>query len=133
MVTWLKHNQFIVSFSLGIILMAGAYFFNPFNLKPDACKAVAITILMVTWWITESLPMAAVALIPLVLLPLFNVSSIEEVSKSYSNPVIFLFMGGFMIGMAIQKWNLHKRIALQIVRFTGTSGDRIILDRKSVV
>lgn len=107
--------------------MAGAYFFNPFNLKPDACKAVAITALMVTWWITESLPMAAVALIPLVLLPLFNVSSIEEVSKSYSNPVIFLFMGGFMIGMAIQKWNLHKRIALQIVRFTGTSGDRIVL------
>lgn len=127
MLNWLKQNHFIITFSLGIVLMASTYSFNPFKLEPDASKAVAITVLMVTWWITESLPMAAVALIPLVLLPLFEVSTIEEVSKSYSNPVIFLFMGGFMIGMAIQKWNLHKRIALQIVRFTGTSGDRIIL------
>jgi sodium-dependent dicarboxylate transporter 2/3/5 len=82
---------------------------------------------MVTWWITEALPMAAVALVPLLLLPLFGINTIEETSKAYSNPVIFLFMGGFMIGLAIQKWNLHKRIALQIVKRTGTSGDRIIL------
>ena len=88
---------------------------------------MAVAILMVTWWITEALPMPAVALVPLVLLPLLKVSTIEEVSKSYSNPVVFLFMGGFMIGLAIEKWKLHKRIALQIVKRTGTSGDRIIL------
>lgn len=127
MVDWLKKYQYLISFFLGILLALCAYLFNPFALKPDACKAVAVAILMVTWWITESLPMAAVALLPLLLLPLLGISTMEEVSKSYSNPVIFLFMGGFMIGLAIQKWNLHKRIALQIVKRTGTSGDRIIL------
>lgn len=103
------------------------YLFNPFGLKPDACKAVAVAVLMVVWWITEALPMPAVALVPLVLLPLLGVSTLAEVSVSYSNPVVFLFMGGFMIGLAIEKWNLHKRIALHIVNRTGTSGDRIIL------
>ncbi len=67
-------------------------------------------IIILTWWITEALPMPVVALVPLVLLPLLKISNIEEVSKSYSNPVVFLFMGGFMIGLAIEKWKLHKRI-----------------------
>lgn len=127
MLSWLKSHVYGISFLSGILLSLAAYFFNPFNLTPEAGKAVAVAILMVIWWVTEALPMPVVALVPLVLLPLLNVSSIEEASKSYSNPVIFLFMGGFMIGLAIEKWNLHKRIALQIVRFTGTSGDRIIL------
>ena len=127
MITWLKKNQFWLSFFLGIALALSAYIFNPFDLKSDANKAVAVAILMITWWISEALPMPAVALIPLALLPLLQISSIEETSKAYSNPVIFLFMGGFMIGLAIQKWNLHKRIALNIVKVTGTSGNRIIL------
>ncbi len=127
MINWLKTNQYWLLLSLGIVLAVSELAFNPFALKPDAAKAVAVAILMVTWWITETLPMAAVALLPLVLLPLLQISTIEEVSKSYSNPVIFLFMGGFMLGLAIQKWNLHKRIALHIVKRTGTSGDRIIL------
>ncbi|MEI6061550.1 MAG: DASS family sodium-coupled anion symporter [Bacteroidota bacterium] len=127
MIDWIKKNQYGLSFSLGIILALSAFVFNPFALKPEACKSVSVAVLMITWWISEALPMAAVALLPLVLLPLLQVTSIEETAKAYSNPVIFLFMGGFMIGLAIQKWNLHKRIALQIVKLTGTSGDRIIL------
>jgi sodium-dependent dicarboxylate transporter 2/3/5 len=127
MMEWLKKHQYWLSFFLGVFLALSAFAFNPFALNPEACKAVAVAILMVTWWITEALPMAAVALVPLLLLPLFGINTIEETSKAYSNPVIFLFMGGFMIGLAIQKWNLHKRIALQIVKRTGTSGDRIIL------
>jgi sodium-dependent dicarboxylate transporter 2/3/5 len=127
MIDWLKKNQHWFSFCLGIVLAFEEYFLNPFSLNPDASKAVAVGILMIIWWITEAMPMPAVALVPLVLLPLLNISSIEEVAKSYSNPVVFLFMGGFMIGLAIEKWNLHKRIALQIVSRTGTSGDRIIL------
>ncbi len=71
--------------------------------------------------------MPVVALLPLILFPLFNIAPIEATAASYANPVIFLFMGGFMLGLAIQKWNLHRRIALNIVRLTGTSGDRIIL------
>jgi sodium-dependent dicarboxylate transporter 2/3/5 len=124
---FVKKNQFRISLFSGIILSIAAYLFNPFGLDGAACKTVAIAVLIITWWITEALPMPAVALIPLVLLPLLNISSMEDVAKAYSNPVIFLFMGGFMIGLAIEKWNLHKRIALRIVQKTGTSGNRIIL------
>jgi len=127
MIEWIKKNQYWLSFILGIALALAEYVFNPFALAPDAAKAVAVAVLMVVWWVTEALPISAVALLPLVLHPLLHLSTIEEASKSYSNPVIFLFMGGFMIGLAIQKWNLHKRIALHIVKRTGTSGDRIIL------
>lgn len=124
---FIKKNQFYVSIFSGIVLSLAAYLFNPFGLDATANKAVAVAILMIAWWISEALPMPAVALIPLVLLPLLNISSMEEATKAYSNPVIFLFMGGFMIGLAIEKWNLHKRIALRIVQRTGTSGNRIIL------
>ena len=124
---WIKKNQYWLSFLSGILLSLACYLFNPFALEANANKAVAVAVLMITWWISEALPMPAVALIPLVLHPLFKIGTIEETTKAYSNPVIFLFMGGFMIGLAIEKWNLHKRIALHIVRRTGTSGDRIIL------
>ena len=124
---WIKKNQYRFSFLLGIILSVGFYFINPFGLQDGAAKAVAVALLMVVWWITEALPLPAVALIPLVLHPLLHIGTIEETTKSYSNPVIFLFLGGFMIGLAIEKWNLHKRIAMQIVKRTGTSGNRIIL------
>ncbi|MEI8049312.1 MAG: DASS family sodium-coupled anion symporter [Bacteroidota bacterium] len=127
MADWIKKNQYWLSIFLGIAFALAEYLFNPFALKADAAKAVAVAILMIAWWITEALPMPAVALLPLILHPLLQLSTIEEASKSYSNPVIFLFMGGFMIGLAIQKWDLHKRIALHIVKRTGTSGDRIIL------
>ena len=127
MADWIKKNQYWLSIFLGIALALAEYIFNPFALKADAAKAVAVAILMISLWITEALPMPAVALLPLILHPLLQLSTIEEASKSYSNPVIFLFMGGFMIGLAIQKWDLHKRIALHIVKRTGTSGDRIIL------
>jgi sodium-dependent dicarboxylate transporter 2/3/5 len=120
-------NKYRISLLSGIVLSLAAYLFNPFGLDSTANKAVAVAVLMITWWISEALPMPAVALIPLVLLPLLNISSMEEIAKAYSNPVIFLFMGGFMIGLAIEKWNLHKRIALRIVQKTGTSGNRIIL------
>lgn len=124
---WLKNNQYGLYIILGVFLSALSFWTNPFHLEPDAAKAVAVAVLMIVWWVTEALPMPVVALIPLVLNPLLKISTIEETSKSYSNPVIFLFMGGFMIGLALEKWNLHKRIALQIVKRTGTSGDRIIL------
>lgn len=96
-------------------------------METKACKVLAVGILMITWWITEALPMPAVALIPIVLFPLMKIETISATTSSYANEVVFLFMGGFMIGLGIEKWNLHKRIALNIVKFTGTSGNRIIL------
>lgn len=111
----------------GPALFILVWFLDPFTLGPAANKVLAVAVWMITWWITEAIPMPAVALMPLVLFPLFGITKISEAALPYANEVVFLFMGGFMIGLGIEKWNLHRRIALSIVRLTGTGGDRIIL------
>jgi sodium-dependent dicarboxylate transporter 2/3/5 len=111
----------------GPIVALLIYLINPFAVGPMALKVLAVGGLMITWWISEALPMPVVALLPLILFPLLKINSLENTAAPYANPVIFLFMGGFMLGLAIEKWNLHRRIALSIVRMTGTSGDRIVL------
>ena len=103
------------------------FLLNPFGVSGDANKVLAVAVLMVVLWVSEALPMAAVALFPLVLFPVLGISPIDITASSYANPVIFLFMGGFMLGLAIEKWGLHRRIALNIVKLTGTSGNRIVL------
>lgn len=113
--------------ALGAILFIFFLLVNPFQVEAKGVKVLAVAALMITWWIAEAIPMPVVALVPLVLFPLMGISPLKEVSAGYADPVIFLFMGGFMIGLAIEKWNLHKRIALTIVNITGTSGDRIVL------
>ena len=110
----------------GPLLFALLLFFNPLQLDHAANKVLAVAVLMIYWWISEAIPMPAVALVPLVLFPLMGIAKIGETAIPYANEVIFLFMGGFMIGLGIEKWNLHKRIALSIVKFTGTGGNRII-------
>jgi solute carrier family 13 (sodium-dependent dicarboxylate transporter), member 2/3/5 len=114
-------------FFTGIVIALALFFVNPFQLPPASGKVIAVGALMIFLWVSEAMPMAAVALFPLVLFPLFGIASMETTAASYANPVIFLFMGGFMLGLAIEKWNLHKRIALNIVQVTGTSGNRIVL------
>jgi sodium-dependent dicarboxylate transporter 2/3/5 len=111
----------------GPFLFALTLLFNPFGLDSEANNVMAVAVLMITWWIAEALPMPAVALIPLVLFPLMGIAKISDAAAPYANEVVFLFMGGFMIGLGIEKWNLHKRIALSIVQFTGTNGNRILL------
>lgn len=111
----------------GILVSGLLYFANPFEVPEPAARVLAVAGLMITWWVTEALPMPAVALLPLVLFPLLEINNVKSTAASYGNEVIFLFMGGFMLGLAIEKWNLHRRIALNIVALTGTSGNRIIL------
>jgi sodium-dependent dicarboxylate transporter 2/3/5 len=111
----------------GPFLFAITLLFNPFGLDIEANNVMAVAFLMITWWIAEALPMPAVALIPLVLFPLMGIAKISDAAAPYANEVVFLFMGGFLIGLGIEKWNLHKRIALSIVQFTGTNGNRILL------
>ncbi|HUQ65886.1 MAG TPA: DASS family sodium-coupled anion symporter [Flavitalea sp.] len=116
-----------------ISLLAGAFLFilmlaaNPFNVTHEAKIVLAVAALMIIWWVTEAIPMPVVAMLPLILFPLMGIATIKETSASYGDNIIFLFLGGFMIGLAIEKWNLHTRIALFIIRATGTSGDRIVL------
>lgn len=90
-------------------------------------SVLAVAGLMILWWITEALPMPVVALVPLVFFPLSGVMKFEEATRPYSNPVVFLFLGGFLLGLAMEKWNLHRRIALIIIRITGTRANSIIL------
>lgn len=113
--------------ALGILLFLLVQWINPLHLDARAVNVLSVAVLMFTWWISEALPMPVVALVPLILLPLLSVSPVKEVATSYADGNIFLFMGGFMLALAIEKWNLHKRIALGIVNVTGTSGNRIIL------
>ncbi|UCF04351.1 MAG: SLC13/DASS family transporter [bacterium] len=96
-------------------------------LEGDAKRVAAVAALMAVWWICESIPLAATALIPLVAFPLLKVVPCRTAASSYAAPEIFLFMGGFFIAIAMQRWNLHRRIALGIVRLVGVRGDRIIL------
>lgn len=122
-----KQNLRLISLLAGLVVALILYFVDPFHVGQAASKVLAVGALMITWWITEALPMPVVALMPLIFFPLFKIASMEEAAAPYANPVIFLFMGGFMLGLAIEKWNLHRRIALNIIRLTGTSGDRIVL------
>lgn len=111
----------------GLTLCLLFFFINPLALAFKANLVLSLAVLMISWWVLDAMPLAVVALLPLVLYPLLNINTIKETSKAYSDSIIYLFMGGFFIGMAIEKWNLHKRIALSIIKLTGTNGNNIIL------
>lgn len=112
---------------IGLVVALLFYFLNPLSLAPNAVAVLSIAFAMIIWWVLEAAPLAVVALVPIVVFPMLGIAGIKEVTKSYSDSTIFLFMGGFFIALAIEKWNLHKRIALNIINLTGTNGDRIIL------
>ncbi len=99
----------------------------PEGLSDAAWKTAAVTILMGIWWITEAIPISATALLPIVLFPVLGVFSIGDATGPYANPLIFLFMGGFVIALAMEKWNLHKRIAISIVNYVGIKPSSIII------
>ena len=99
----------------------------PEGLTPAAWKTAAVALFMATWWITEAIPIAATSLLPIVLLPLLGITGIRESTTPYANPLIFLFMGGFIIAIAMQSWNLHRRIALNIISVIGIKPTSIII------
>lgn len=114
---------------LGPVLGIFAYFLIPQHeaLSGEGRMAAAIAIVMAVWWMTEAIPLAATALIPIAAFPLLDVVPIADATSPYASPTIFLFMGGFMIALAMQKWSLHKRIALHTVRIVGTHPKQIVL------
>ncbi|MDR2884699.1 MAG: DASS family sodium-coupled anion symporter [Deferribacteraceae bacterium] len=99
----------------------------PEGLTPAAWKVAAMTVLMAIWWITEALPLAATALIPMVLYPVFGIMSSGATTASYGDQVIYLFMGGFFLAVAMERWNLHRRVALYTIRLVGTTPSHMIL------
>ncbi len=88
---------------------------------------LAIAVLMAIWWMTEAVPIAITALLPVVLFPLFGIMDGKAVSSTYFNHIIFLFIGGFIVALAMEKWNLHRRIALKILLLIGVSPNRILI------
>ncbi len=95
--------------------------------KPELTATLAVAVWMACWWVAEIAPLAVTSLLPVALFPLLGIMSGKDVSATYFNHVIFLFIGGFIVALAIQKWHLHKRIALGILRITGSSPGRILL------
>jgi sodium-dependent dicarboxylate transporter 2/3/5 len=100
---------------------------RPHNMDIEAQKMAAIAAIMVTWWICESVPIPVTSLLPLVLMPILGLTSTTKAALPYANDIIFLYMGGFFIALAMQRWNLHKRIAMNIVKIIGFSPGRLIL------
>ncbi len=99
---------------------------EPQGLSETAWATASIGVLMAIWWATEAVPIAVTALLPVVLFPMFGIASIQDTTSPYANKVIFLFLGGFIVAFAMQRWNLHRRIALGVLQHTGGNGRSLV-------
>lgn len=99
---------------------------TPAGLSAEGQRMLAVALLMASWWMTEAISIPATSLLPLALLPLLGIMPTSQAAAPYANQLIFLFMGGFIIALAMQRWNLHRRIAMQVVRAIGFSPGRLI-------
>ncbi|WP_371164332.1 SLC13 family permease [Buchananella felis] len=97
------------------------------DITDTGLRTVTAAVLMGVCWMTEAIPLAATALLPLVLFPALQVATFKETAAPYASETIFLFMGGFMLALAMQRWNLHRRIALAVVMMVGTKPRQLIL------
>ncbi len=115
--------------ALGPVLAAAVYLGLPqhADLTLEARTTAAVVVLMAVWWMTEALPLPVTSLVPIVALPLLGVLETAQATEPYASPTVFLFMGGFVIALAMQRWGLHKRIALLTVRTVGTKSRRLVL------
>lgn len=98
----------------------------PAGMTPLAARVAAVALLMAVWWITEAIPIAATALLPLVLFPLLGIAPVGDTAAPYANPIIFLFLGGFIIAIGLEKSGLHRRIALRILATVGSRAPALI-------
>ena len=99
----------------------------PEGMTPEAWRAAGVGLLMAVWWMTEALPIAATSLVPLALFPVVGVVTVGEAAAPYANPIIFLFLGGFLLAKGLERWNLHRRLALGVIARVGTEPRQIVL------
>jgi sodium-dependent dicarboxylate transporter 2/3/5 len=114
----------IIGFILGpsIFILLQAFGFNE-----PIYDVIALAIWMIVWWVTEAVPIPVAALLPIIILPLTGVFTVSQATAPYASPIIFLFMGGFLIALGLEKHGLHLRLALSLLKITGSSGNGIIL------
>ena len=104
-------------------LLSFIYMINshpPSTISPEAWVVACLLFLMTFWWLTETIPMSITAILPLIIIPVLTEINVSEVAKPYSNPVIFLLLGGFILGLGFQKSNLHLRFAMYILKKIGS-------------
>ena len=117
----------LVGLFLGpLFLLATIFLPAPGEMAEPAWLALGLLLLMATWWSTEAIPIPATALLPIVLIPALGLGNVGAATAPYANPIIFLFMGGFVLGLAMQRWNLHRRIALMTLLAVGSQPKRQI-------
>ena len=106
----------------GLMILAGP----PENLSHEGWMTASMGILMAIWWATEAVPIAVTALLPIVAFPLLGIATIQDTTAPYANKVIYLFLGGFIVAFAMQRWNLHRRIALNVLQHVGGNGRSLV-------
>lgn len=116
-------GQFAALFGFLLVLFLP----TPSDMAPAAHRLAAVAVAMAVLWLTQSIPLGATSLIPLAAFPLLGIQSTEAASKAYMNDSVFLFLGGFVIALGIERWGLHRRIAFHVVRVLGSSPRRIVL------
>ncbi len=113
-------------FAIGLAAFAASLVVpTPDGLSPEAMRVAGVAALMAAWWIVEVIPVSATALLPVVLFPLLGIAPLGATTTPYADPIVFLFLGGFVLGIATQRWDLHRRIGLGIIAAVGTSPARV--------
>ena len=124
----MRLNKNILGLILGpLLFLAIMIFVDAEGLSFEAKCILASTAWMAVWWVTECVPISVTALLPIVLFPLTGGMDLATTTAAYGHKLVFLFVGGFLIALAIEKWHLHKRLALNIIRVTGSNKSRVIL------
>jgi sodium-dependent dicarboxylate transporter 2/3/5 len=122
-----KRDVKLIGMTVGLaFLLASLILPAPAGMEPAAWHVAGVALLMATWWMTEAIPIPATSLVPLVLFPLLSVGAIREAASAYADPIIFLFMGGFVLGIGMQRWSLHVRIGLNTLAFVGTQPAKLV-------
>ncbi|MEO6303900.1 MAG: SLC13 family permease, partial [Bacteroidia bacterium] len=113
--------------ALGPLLAMVFWFFIDLDKNNHQVSLMAgVALWMVTWWFSEAVSLAVTALVPVLMLPVLGIADCKSVSQQYTDSIVFLFIGGFMLAFAIEKWHLHKRIALKILSIVGTKPSTVL-------